>query len=525
MKLTFVNLYSSETVARYLLSSYILKAYLLKRFADTPDLTVTILNFRNTADAAKVCEKIKKDQPDFVGYSCYTWNVEKVFDIIKGLKDTPGMGHVLGGPEINMSRIESLKDSCSRKYFIIGPGEKILADFVSYLYKVSEQRPAEVPEGVAFWSEDKIIYKESTHQFSSLDEIPSVYLSGTLEEKFYARQQAFLETSRGCKFKCNYCMYHKNLSSVSYYSLDRVMAEIDYLILDKEIWQLRIFDSDFASDLSRAKKIIEHLIAIKPTCDVFPWIYWEFTFSGIDEEFIRLSGSLKDRERILNSSTIEPQDKPQCYSDMLEGYHIINCIGIQSFNPKALRSVNRMRVHTQEFFGFMETVNHHNVVLKIDFILGLPFETLDSYFEGLELFLPYLKDTDHVLNIHLLQILPGSKLERKCEEFHIRYALEAPNFVFATNTLPEKELRYATKLTAVLFRVVNSPLRKLIYETKRSSGKAFLEIIRDLYESISAKEEFKTSQLVQKDFVDDYYWNGDIYKEITSAYLADYFRT
>ena len=66
MRLLLINLYPSETVARYLLSTYVLKAYLDKEYKNYKDFNVNILNFEqdyNDAQVVKLEDNYRSTQP------------------------------------------------------------------------------------------------------------------------------------------------------------------------------------------------------------------------------------------------------------------------------------------------------------------------------------------------------------------------------------------------------------------------------------------------------------------------------
>ena len=169
----------------------------------------------------------------------------------------------------------------------------------------------------------------------------------------------------------------------------------------------------------------------------------------------------------------------------------------------------------------MKLVNKYNLVLKIDMILGLPYESFDSYFNGLEFMIPYFKDTDHVMNIHGLQVLPGSDLEPHCDYLKLRYFKESPHYVYATNAMSEEELGFASKLSGIIFRILNSPLRKHLFETKERTGKSFREIAEYMLKNILASDKFRDINLVKENVVNDEYWNNELYKEIPSAWIIE----
>jgi len=80
-------------------------------------------------------------------------------------------------------------------------------------------------------------------------------------------------------------------------------------------------------------------------------------------------------------------------------------------------------------------------------------------------------------------------------------------------------MNYGSKLSAILFRIFNSPLRKYFFEAKEKSGLDFSELLKVLYKKIKSTDDFKDTKLITKEYVDDDYWNHDIYKEVTTEPL------
>ncbi|MFZ5632079.1 MAG: B12-binding domain-containing radical SAM protein [Bacillota bacterium] len=523
MKLILVNIYPGDTIARYLLSSYVLKAYTDKFYEGHNVVSMQVLNFSINTPVSRICDQILKHAPDAVGYSCYVWNIERVFEVIRGLRGGLQPVQILGGPEITVKRISSMGDPALGDFFVIGGGERKLVNLIRYLLDKQNGVTSDVPPGVAYWNQDgtTLCYVEDKSAVP-LKDIPSVYLQGTLDDYLYEGGQVFLETQRGCRYRCKYCTYHKGLPSIDYFPLERVLREIGYLIIEKRVSALRICDAVFTSDLNRAKAIVEHLGNLKREGIKLPWIYWEFGYKDVDEEFLKMTASLKERETIKNCDSVEPLDRPQIYSDLLLDYTVVNCVGVQSFNEKTLKAVGRAPVRKDAFDKFMNAARRYNVVLKIDLILGLPFETLDSYFEGLEFFLPYFRDTDHILNIHRLQILPGTELEELCDVYEISYSLSAPHLVFSTNGMSRADIARASKITAVLFRILNSPLRKYLYDARERSGSNYAAVLGKVLEGFAASPAGQKSRLILEHSVDDIYWNDEVFFDIPTSWLRNF---
>jgi hypothetical protein len=193
---------------------------------------------------------------------------------------------------------------------------------------------------------------------------------------------------------------------------------------------------------------------------------------------------------------------------------------VQSFHPPALKAVGRVPLPPDRFRDFTASLRRHNIVMKADLILGLPFETLETYFTGLETFLPEFEGADHVFNVHRMQMLPGSELEALGDRYGIRYSRRAPHLVLATSTLDAAELNRAAKLTAMLFRVVNSPLRGPFFAWRRRTGLSVHDLADRLLAAALHDGALAATRLVRDEVIDDGYWNDDMFREIPSSWLA-----
>jgi hypothetical protein len=91
--------------------------------------------------------------------------------------------------------------------------------------------------------------------------------------------------------------------------------------------------------------------------------------------------------------------------------------------------------------------------------------------------------------------------------------------------MSEVELNYASKLSALLFRILNSPLRRVFFETKENTGLSYTNIIETIYNTICSEYEFRSTKIVQDVFVDDSYWCADIFREIQTQQLMRIFKT
>lgn len=494
-----------------MLAGYQLKAYLdLHGVAE-----VEVLDFPAMISPENLTTKIRNAKPDVLGLSVYTWNVELLKRAAPLLRqELWGIHFICGGPEISRLTMEPLARVGLGDFFIEHEGEAALLSLLVHLAKGNTEHVS-IP-GVSVW-ENEQVRRGNSRAPEPLEAIPSPYLSGAVPPRLLERQQAFIETQRGCRFRCRYCLYHKGRPATIYFPLDRVMEEIRYLVVDRKVASLRVIDAIFTSDMSRAKAVLRLLAELKKTHEI-PWCYWEFMLHDVDEEFLSLAALLKDRADICNTESMEPKDRPQHYSEMLLGYKAINCFGIQSFHTPSLKAAQRPGISRPRFVRFMEDISRHNLVLKLDLILGLPEETAETFCAGLDFMLPYLRHTDHILNIHRLMVLPGTTFEELTEKLGLQCAAGS-HFVVATPSMGAREMNSLSYQSGLLFRVINSPLRENWFQAVERTGLSHTALLDKLHTVISSGSAMRFTRLTTDDSIDDTYWNNDIFREIPSAWL------
>jgi hypothetical protein len=82
-----------------------------------------------------------------------------------------------------------------------------------------------------------------------------------------------------------------------------------------------------------------------------------------------------------------------------------------------------------------------------------------------------------------------------------------------------EEMKRLSRLCGILFRVVNSPLREDWFQAIERCVQSHTRLLARLDALILSDPAMKSSRLVSDDFIDDMYWNNDIFREIPSAWL------
>ncbi|MBE2295418.1 MAG: cobalamin B12-binding domain-containing protein, partial [Phycisphaerales bacterium] len=156
-----------------------------------------------------IAEALLAEQPRLIGFGVYIWNVVETTQVVALLKRVrPELIVVLGGPEVShewdRQPIVELAD-----YLITGPGD--LA-FARLFREISAGNPPT----------EKLIIADSP----PLDRLQLPYRLYNDED--IARRLIYVEASRGCPFKCEFCLSALDKTSWPF-PLEPFLAELQTL--------------------------------------------------------------------------------------------------------------------------------------------------------------------------------------------------------------------------------------------------------------------------------------------------------
>ncbi|WP_408955052.1 B12-binding domain-containing radical SAM protein [Natroniella sp. ANB-PHB2] len=365
-----------------------------------------------------IAAEIYKQAPDLVGFSCYIWNIDKVLEVVKILKQVkPELLIVLGGPEVSYDPVLLMEQHQEIDYLVYGEGEET---FQQLLTDLTSGKNCEEVFGLVYRSQQGVI-KNEPRSLLKLDQVPSPYLSlEGLEHKI-----VYFETNRGCPFNCQYCL-SSTLSAVRYFPLELVKEELLKLI-EADVKQVKFVDRTFNCDQKRALEIFEFLVENKPS-DSDLNFHFEITAD-------LLSGEILD-----------------FLKDVPSGYFQFE-IGIQSTNPKTLELIDRK----VDFNRLAEVVKKlqaaGNIHLHLDLIAGLPAEDYRTFINS---FNDVYQLQPGRLQLGFLKLLKGSGLREMAEEYGYLYLKTPPYQVLKNNWLSYQELLQLQMVEEVLETFFNT---------------------------------------------------------------------
>ena len=386
--------------AKYIHSN--LGVYTLKAYGEhrVPGLAVEIGEYTINHRRDAILQDIYERKPDFLGFSCYIWNIEYVMGLVRDISRLlPKTRIWLGGPEVSFGAQEILKQEPGIEGIMAGEGEETFAQLMEAIQNGSS---LEDVRGIVFRRKGEI-YQTMERLPISMDEIPFPYR--TLEG--FENRIIYYETSRGCPFSCSYCLSSID-KSVRFRSLSLVLEELGFF-LERRVPQVKFIDRTF-----NCKK--SHSMAI--------WQYILEHDNGVTNFHFEITADLLDEEELELLSRMRPG------LIQLE-------IGVQTTNPKTIHAIRR-KMDLIRLREVVKQINQgHNVHQHLDLIAGLPFEDYDSFHQSFD---EVYRMEPEQLQLGFLKVLEGSYMAEMAEEYGLLYQSAPPYEVLSTRWLPYEDV-------------------------------------------------------------------------------------
>ena len=353
--------------------------------------SVEILLFKYPKNAI---DAIKKNPPDVLGLSNYSWNSllsEQVANIAKLLN--PKVVTVQGGPNFPHDadqQLEFLKKRPNTDFHIEFEGE---ASFSNLLGRVLKDRKNELElfdtpvDGCVFIHPNKkkgLVKGLKPPRIQFLDDIPSPYLNGMLDNFFDGRLSPFIETNRGCPFKCSFCHTGSDyFQKIHMFSIERIKKELEYIgkhAFEQKNSILHIADVNFGM-FPRDRQICETIVEMQKKYT------WPSSIMG--------STGKNNKERIIEATSI-----------LGESYSF--GMAVQSMNDKVLDNINRSNIKLDHYTAINSHLKKSGRNTVTELIIGLPGETKESFTNGLRDLID--AETDR-LTIYTLMMLYGTEFK------------------------------------------------------------------------------------------------------------------
>ena len=164
-------------------------------------------------DVHQVLYYLSKEKPNIVGFSCYCWNMDKVLDLSRLLKQLyPEIKIILGGPEVGPVAHKYIMENPAVDIIVRGEGEVTFQELLRSYLGVDGSLAS--VKGITYRENDRIVSTEERPLLDDLGDIPSPYLAGILTPR---DEVTYLETFRGCPYRCAFCFEGKNFPRLRFF--------------------------------------------------------------------------------------------------------------------------------------------------------------------------------------------------------------------------------------------------------------------------------------------------------------------
>jgi len=375
-----------------------------------------------------------------VCFSCYIWNIERTVYLAENLKKAqPGIIIVAGGPEAGHDAAEFMRENRQIDFVVTGEGEYTFSRLAKALS--AGEKNYEGIKGLAYRNGDEIIVNPSV-ELLVFESVPFPYSMLPCEKD----KVIYYESSRGCPFKCSYCMSSLD-KTVRALPVARVFREIEYFLLNRAA-QVKFIDRTFNYDKARCKDIIKHIIKKD---------------NGVTNFHFEICGELIDDDLI------------DLLSIAREGLFRFEA-GIQSTNKRTLLAVNRSAATEKLLLNMKKLTSLGNVKVHIDLIAGLPYESYYIFKKSFNDAYGLMADE---LQLGFLKLLKGTQIREKAADFGYEFKRMAPYEVISSRFMPAFDICRLKNIAEMLGLFYNRGgfKRALCYavETLADSPFAFFE--------------------------------------------------
>jgi radical SAM superfamily enzyme YgiQ (UPF0313 family) len=421
----------------------------------------------------QIVEELLALEPEVIGLGIYIWNVVETTQVVRLLKTLrPGIKIVLGGPEVSFETGE--QEICRlADHVVTGWGD---VSFPKLCRALLDGPPP--------------LMKVMAGEQPALEALALPYAEYTEED--LAKRLLYVEASRGCPFKCEFCLSSLDKTAWAF-DLDVFMAEVEALYR-RGARNFKFVDRTFNLKVENSVRILQFFLD-RMAPDLF--VHFEV-----------VPDSLPDRLKVLIAQF--PAGSLQFE------------VGIQSFNPEVQQRISRRQDNAKTADNLRWLVNESRAHVHADLIFGLPGETLESFAAGFD---RLYELAPHEIQFGILKRLRGTPITRHTAAFAMAYDPQTPYTILQSSTVDFAAMQRIKRFARYWEMVANSGRfargLKLLLEPGSAFGN-FLNFSDWLWQTTGKTHEFALEKLV--DLLCEHLTEvrGLDGGEVRSALLADY---
>ncbi len=351
-----------------------------------------------------IVEKLLECKPKIIGFGVYIWNSIETEAVVSQLKTiSPETIIILGGPEVSYETVsQSILNYAD--YVITGAADLSFYQLCTDILKSSPP--------------DKKILNSKPIELANLA-FPYDYYS----DEDIRNRLLYVEASRGCPFKCEFCL--SSLDKTSYpFELEIFFEAMDKLY-QRGARHFKFVDRTFNLKIATTLAILD------------------FFLQRLDDKLFLHFEVIPDHlpDKLKTVLTQFPPGSLQFE------------IGIQTFNSDVQRLISRKQNNqkSKDNLNWLKSNTHAHI--HADLIFGLPGETLQSFQESFD---QLYACKPHEIQLGILKRLKGSPIIRHTEAFNLRFNPQPPFNILSTDRVNFSEMQQVNRFARYWDMIVNS---------------------------------------------------------------------
>jgi len=329
---------------------------------------------------------ITTQKPGIIGFTLFNWNIDRSLYIATKIKEKVNPRIIFGGPEVTPDN--PLLNTGIADFLVSGEGESV---FVKLL------------ENEKIWKQ-KIGSESAEKIFISAK---SPYCAGLLTPEI--DRLMYMETQRGCPFRCGFCYYNKSMKRITYADEDRLLDGIRWAV----------------------ENTIDEISFLDPSMNTRPGL----------KSLLKKIAAVNQNKQLLLTGEIRAEHIDRKTADLFAstGFSLFE-IGLQTTNSNALRIMNRP-TDLSRFLSGTTLLKERGILPRVDLIIGLPGDTLEGFKRSVDFIAEHNLFDD--IMVFPLSVLPGTEFREKSDSLGIRFEKSPPYTIISTPQFSPEDMLLA----------------------------------------------------------------------------------